>query len=97
MDASDSEDDNSEGEGEEREIRYVVGDVTRPQGASSDDAVVVHCIGELISPVPICQRKRAVHTTDDSGRWGKGGVFSAISARSLLPEQHYRLAGKMKG
>ena len=34
---------------------------------------------------------------DNSGRWGKGGVFSAISARSPQPEIHYSLAGKMKG
>ena len=34
---------------------------------------------------------------DNSGRWGKGGVFSAISARSPQPGIHYTLAGKMKG
>ena len=36
-------------------------------------------------------------TIDNSGRWGKGGVFSAISARSPQPEIQYTLAGKMKG
>ena len=34
---------------------------------------------------------------DDSGRWGRGGLFSAISSRSLEPESHYRKASKMKG
>ena len=33
---------------------------------------------------------------DDSGRWGVGGVFSALSARSAEPQVKYELAGKMK-
>ena len=28
------------------ELRYLVGDVTHPQCAGSDDAIVVHCVGE---------------------------------------------------
>ena len=34
---------------------------------------------------------------DDSGNWGRGGLFSAIVGRSPLPEEQYTLAGKMKG
>ncbi|XP_078362236.1 chromodomain-helicase-DNA-binding protein 1-like isoform X2 [Oculina patagonica] len=37
-----------------------------------------------------------VHCVDDSGRWGQGGLFSALSRRSLQPETQYELAGKMK-
>ncbi|XP_031560226.1 chromodomain-helicase-DNA-binding protein 1-like [Actinia tenebrosa] len=37
-----------------------------------------------------------VHTVDDSGYWGSGGVFTAISRRSKKPEEHYELAGEMK-
>lgn len=49
-----SDSDSSEGEEEEVEpeavdIRYVVGDVTRPQNTESSDAIVVHCVGELIA------------------------------------------------
>ena len=33
---------------------------------------------------------------DDSGRWGKGGLFSALSSRSLRPQSQYELAGQMK-
>ena len=33
---------------------------------------------------------------DDSGRWGKGGLFSALSSRSLQPQTQYELAGQMK-
>ena len=32
----------------------------------------------------------------DSGRWGKGGLFSALSSRSLQPQTQYELAGQMK-
>lgn len=41
----------SEGEGEEgsdREIQYLVGDVTRPQHTGTSDAIVVHCVGECL-------------------------------------------------
>ncbi|XP_066278036.1 chromodomain-helicase-DNA-binding protein 1-like [Branchiostoma lanceolatum] len=37
-----------------------------------------------------------VHCVDDSGSWGQGGLFSALSARSSQPEMQYELAGKMK-
>ncbi len=34
--------------------------------------------------------------SDDSGRWGKGGLFSALSSRSLQPQTQYELAGRMR-
>ncbi|XP_070567712.1 chromodomain-helicase-DNA-binding protein 1-like [Ptychodera flava] len=37
-----------------------------------------------------------VHCVDDSGRWGSGGLFSAISARSPQPAQQYQVAGQMQ-
>ncbi|KAL4225128.1 Chromodomain-helicase-DNA-binding protein 1-like [Mactra antiquata] len=37
-----------------------------------------------------------VHCADDSGGWGKGGIFSALSARSSIPHDHYTLAGNMQ-
>ena len=37
------------------------------------------------------------YSTDDSGRWGSGGLFTALSRRSALPKEQYELAGKMKG
>lgn len=33
---------------------------------------------------------------DDSGRWGKGGLFDALSARSTQPQMSYEQAGKMR-
>lgn len=35
--------------------------------------------------------------SDDSGRWGRGGLFTALEARSAEPRKIYELAGKMKG
>ncbi|XP_068747465.1 chromodomain-helicase-DNA-binding protein 1-like [Montipora capricornis] len=37
-----------------------------------------------------------VHCVDDSGWWGQGGLFSALSRRSLQPENQYKLASEMK-
>ena len=37
-----------------------------------------------------------VLSADDSGRWGKGGLFDALSARSTQPQLCYEQAGKMK-
>ncbi|XP_059177653.1 chromodomain-helicase-DNA-binding protein 1-like [Physella acuta] len=37
-----------------------------------------------------------VFCADDSGSWGKGGLFSALSALSAQPETEYELAGRMK-
>lgn len=34
---------------------------------------------------------------DDSGRWGRGGLFTALEARSDEPRKKYESAGKMKG
>lgn len=34
---------------------------------------------------------------DDSGRWGRGGLFTALEVRSDEPRKQYELAGKMKG
>ena len=55
----DSEGSSEESEGEElwgvesgeetdREIQYLVGDVTRPQHTGTSDAIVVHCVGECM-------------------------------------------------
>ncbi|KAI3369040.1 hypothetical protein L3Q82_026001 [Scortum barcoo] len=37
-----------------------------------------------------------VHCVDDSGRWGRGGLFTALEVRSDEPRKQYELAGKMK-
>ena len=44
-----------------------------------------------------CVWNQLLFCADDSGRWGRGGLFSALSARSPQPQAHYELAGQMKG
>ena len=89
--------------GEDRDIRYLVGDVTRPQQTGTSDAIVVHCVGVCVCVcVCVCVHACVCITfmfacfLDDSGRWGKGGLFSALSSRSSQPQSQYRLAGQMK-
>ncbi|KAF4021418.1 hypothetical protein G4228_013272 [Cervus hanglu yarkandensis] len=65
-------------------IKYVSGDVTHPQ-AGAEDAVIVHCVENLLFLL-----------SDDSGRWGRGGLFTALETRSAEPRKRYELAGKMK-
>ena len=43
-----------------------------------------------------CYFSPAYSNLDDSGQWGTGGLFSALSTRSLKPEEQYKLAGKMR-
>ena len=43
-----------------------------------------------------CINDLSTMIADDSGRWGTGGLFSALSTRSLKPEEQYKLASKMK-
>lgn len=45
----------------------------------------------------VCFKADFFLISDDSGCWGQGGLFSALSRRSLQPETRYELAGKMKG
>lgn len=95
-DSEGSRDELSVSDPSDTEIHYVVGDVTRPQNTGDSDAIVVHCVGMCFFP----RRTEflvEVYPSDDSGRWGKGGLFSALSARSLQPQAQYELAGKMKG
>ena len=95
--------------GEDRNIRYLVGDVTRPQQTGTSDTIVVHCVGECVCVcvwgcgcgcVCVCMwvgvTSMFACSLDDSGRWGKGGLFSALSSRSLQPQIQYELAGQMK-
>ena len=53
---------------------------------------------EYVLHVDIIYYSHGFHCpSDDSGRWGKGGLFSALAARSLQPQELYELAGRMKG
>ena len=52
-------------------------------------------VGEWVC-VCVCVTSMFACSLDDSGRWGKGGLYSALSSRSLQPQSQYELAGQMK-
>lgn len=111
LDSSGSSEEEEEEEEESvmTDIQYVVGDVTHPQNTGAADAVVVHCVGRFEArsivggciPAMVCANRRPlcqlnVSFVDTSGRWGKGGLFSAISSRSQQPQAYYEDAGRMR-
>jgi len=63
-------------EEDERDIQYVVGDVTQPHVDPSENAIILICM-------------------DNSGGWGKGGMFSAVSSLSPMPKKVYTTAYDM--
>ena len=53
-------------------------------------------IGDVTRPRSDTGVNIIVHCTDDSGYWGKGGLFSALGSRSGRPQEQYEMAGQMK-
>ncbi|PKU36494.1 chromodomain-helicase-dna-binding protein 1-like [Limosa lapponica baueri] len=77
-------------------IKYVMGDVTHPK-AEEEDAIIVHCLGRTYNNRNVVGSFHAFSGfMDDSGRWGRGGLFTALEARSDQPRKIYEMAGKMK-
>nr|XP_044994147.1 chromodomain-helicase-DNA-binding protein 1-like isoform X2 [Jaculus jaculus] len=52
--------------------------------------------GDVTHPQAGAEDAVIVHCVDDSGRWGRGGLFTALDTRSAEPRRIYELAGKMK-
>lgn len=52
--------------------------------------------GDVTHPQAGAEDAVIVHCVDDSGRWGRGGLFTALETRSAEPRKIYELAGKMK-
>ncbi|XP_038057160.1 chromodomain-helicase-DNA-binding protein 1-like [Patiria miniata] len=53
--------------------------------------------GDVTQPINTGDKDAiVVHCVDDSGSWGKGGLFTALKRRSDQPETQYELAGKMR-
>ncbi|XP_004380483.2 chromodomain-helicase-DNA-binding protein 1-like isoform X1 [Trichechus manatus latirostris] len=52
--------------------------------------------GDVTHPHAGTEDVLIVHCVDDSGRWGRGGLFTALETRSSQPRKIYELAGKMK-
>nr|XP_046246610.1 chromodomain-helicase-DNA-binding protein 1-like isoform X2 [Scatophagus argus] len=62
----------------------------------SDSTAIHYVLGDVTHPHTAQGDAIIVHCVDDSGRWGKGGLFTALEMRSDEPRKQYELAGKMK-
>ncbi|XP_055020875.1 chromodomain-helicase-DNA-binding protein 1-like isoform X2 [Boleophthalmus pectinirostris] len=65
--------------------------------STDSEANAIHYIlGDVTHPQAAKEDAIIVHCVDDSGRWGRGGLFTALEVRSDEPKKQYELAGKMK-
>uniref|UniRef100_A0A669CGJ5 Chromodomain helicase DNA binding protein 1-like n=1 Tax=Oreochromis niloticus TaxID=8128 RepID=A0A669CGJ5_ORENI len=62
----------------------------------SDSTDIHYVLGDVTHPHTAQGDAIIVHCIDDSGRWGRGGLFTALEVRSDEPRKQYELAGKMK-
>ncbi|XP_066031382.1 chromodomain-helicase-DNA-binding protein 1-like isoform X1 [Chamaea fasciata] len=61
-----------------------------------DQNCIKYVMGDVTHPQAEEEDAIIVHCLDDSGRWGRGGLFTALEARSDQPRKMYEMAGKMK-
>ncbi|XP_050187261.1 LOW QUALITY PROTEIN: chromodomain-helicase-DNA-binding protein 1-like [Myiozetetes cayanensis] len=62
----------------------------------ADQNNIKYVMGDVTHPQAEEEDAIIVHCLDDSGRWGRGGLFTALEARSDQPRKIYEMAGKMK-
>ncbi|KAM7127436.1 chromodomain-helicase-DNA-binding protein 1-like [Ciconia maguari] len=87
-----SEESDSEEELEEDEAGLNVG----LDYEDADLNYIKYVMGDVTHPKTEEEDAIIVHCLDDSGRWGRGGLFTALEARSDQPRKIYEMAGKMK-
>uniref|UniRef100_A0A8D0G2X6 Chromodomain helicase DNA binding protein 1 like n=1 Tax=Strix occidentalis caurina TaxID=311401 RepID=A0A8D0G2X6_STROC len=87
-----SEESDSEEESEENEAGLNV-DLDYKD---ADLNYIKYVMGDVTYPKAGEEDAIIVHCLDDSGRWGRGGLFTALEARSDQPRKIYEMAGKMK-
>ncbi|XP_059824631.1 chromodomain-helicase-DNA-binding protein 1-like isoform X1 [Hypanus sabinus] len=86
-------DSGSEDESEEDE-NDLPGDL---DSADTEQKSICYVLGDVTHPSAADEEDVIiVHCVDDSGRWGNGGLFTALEARSDEPRKQYGKAGKMK-
>ncbi|XP_042190560.1 chromodomain-helicase-DNA-binding protein 1-like [Callorhinchus milii] len=63
----------------------------------TEQTSIHYVIGDVTHPTAaVTGDAIVVHCVDNSGRWGIGGLFTALEARSDEPRKQYERAGKMK-
>ncbi|XP_055664158.1 chromodomain-helicase-DNA-binding protein 1-like isoform X2 [Falco peregrinus] len=63
---------------------------------NADLNCIKYVMGDVTHPKAEEEDAIIVHCLDDSGHWGRGGLFTALEARSDQPRKIYEMAGKMK-
>jgi len=64
---------------------------------NEDDRQISYVVGDLMQPKNLKNRDRIIcHCVDDSGVWGRGGLFTAMEKISSVPRTQYELASKVK-
>ncbi|XP_048055223.1 chromodomain-helicase-DNA-binding protein 1-like [Megalobrama amblycephala] len=61
----------------------------------SDKTAIRYVLGDVTHPQADREDAIIVHCVDDSGHWGRGGLFTALELRSDEPRKQYELAGDM--
>ncbi|XP_069492562.1 chromodomain-helicase-DNA-binding protein 1-like [Ambystoma mexicanum] len=64
---------------------------------NSDKVMLNYVIGDITHPkAEEDENAIIVHCVDNSGYWGRGGLFTALESRSDEPKNVYEMAGTMK-
>ncbi|XP_022531537.2 chromodomain-helicase-DNA-binding protein 1-like isoform X1 [Astyanax mexicanus] len=72
------------------------GENSSVNSTDSEDTEIHYVIGDVTHPQTPRMDAIIVHCVDDSGRWGKGGLFTALEVRSDEAKKQYELAGNME-
>ncbi|XP_072540472.1 chromodomain-helicase-DNA-binding protein 1-like [Salminus brasiliensis] len=62
----------------------------------SEHTAIHYVLGDVTHPQADREDAIIVHCVDDSGRWGRGGLFTALEVRSDEAKKQYELAGDME-
>ncbi|KAJ1119230.1 hypothetical protein NDU88_007416 [Pleurodeles waltl] len=66
------------------------------ESASEEQVEINYVIGDITHPKVQEEDAIIVHCVDNSGSWGRGGLFTALESRSDQPKKVYEMAGMMK-
>ncbi|KAM3875781.1 LOW QUALITY PROTEIN: chromodomain-helicase-DNA-binding protein 1-like [Diretmus argenteus] len=81
---------------EEEEEEEEMGDDGSVCSTDSERTAIHYVLGDVTHPHAAQEDAVIVHCVDDSGRWGRGGLFTALEVRSDEPRKQYELASEMK-
>ncbi|XP_066520471.1 chromodomain-helicase-DNA-binding protein 1-like [Hoplias malabaricus] len=86
----------ADSEGEDVDEDEDEGDDSSVHSTDSDHTVIHYVLGDVTHPQADMEDAIVVHCVDDSGRWGRGGLFTALQVRTDEAKKHYELAGDME-